>query len=471
MEKNNLALLLVVACVAVVAIVVLLKGSSSTIVQDDKILEENVAGQAGTVPASCLNKKRDGKETDVDCGGNKCPKCADGKKCKKMIDCSSSVCATGACQPPSCTDKMKNQDETDIDCGGVCGKCADNKKCLKDNDCSSGWCLDSLCRHVPVCTDGVKNGYETGVDCGGGACPPCSVGKSCLIYADCESNTCTNKVCQAEVVHPDASCNNKVKDGSEVDVDCGGACNKCQDDKACADDSDCLGSTCINNKCLTPTCFDQKKNGLESEVDCGGAICQTCVQEQKCKQNIDCASNWCDNGVCVWGVRNNNLLCIDGLKNQDETDIDCGGAKCFLCKEDKSCKTNNDCWYKACVYGKCRPSACERCSYAVDVLAYSMIGPSSGILGGQSVSFSSGALVKGNPPANNITISWSADGKVVRKTSHLLSNCGEQCYVSSSFTWSAQSGSHTISAFMDADHHVAEANEGNNLASKSVYVN
>src|SRR4051812_33535945 len=39
------------------------------------------------MPASCLNNLRDGDETDVDCGGVKCPRCASGKMCKIAIDC------------------------------------------------------------------------------------------------------------------------------------------------------------------------------------------------------------------------------------------------------------------------------------------------------------------------------------------------------------------------------------------------
>ncbi len=42
---------------------------------------------------------------------------------------------------PSCTDKLVNQDETDVDCGGTkCSKCTDDKKCLVNGDCNSGFC-------------------------------------------------------------------------------------------------------------------------------------------------------------------------------------------------------------------------------------------------------------------------------------------------------------------------------------------
>jgi hypothetical protein len=38
--------------------------------------------------------------------------------------------------------------------------------------------------------DGAKNGTETDVDCGGASSPKCAVGKTCLAFGDCASNEC-----------------------------------------------------------------------------------------------------------------------------------------------------------------------------------------------------------------------------------------------------------------------------------------
>ena len=41
----------------------------------------------------------------------------------------------------SCTDGIKNQDETDIDCGGSkCPTCGNTKSCNQASDCTSGYC-------------------------------------------------------------------------------------------------------------------------------------------------------------------------------------------------------------------------------------------------------------------------------------------------------------------------------------------
>jgi len=50
--------------------------------------------------ASCTDKAVNGDETDLDCGGGTCPKCAAGKLCKADTDCKSGKCASGKCDDP-----------------------------------------------------------------------------------------------------------------------------------------------------------------------------------------------------------------------------------------------------------------------------------------------------------------------------------------------------------------------------------
>jgi hypothetical protein len=47
---------------------------------------------------------------------------------------------------PSCSDGAKNQDESDVDCGGaLCQKCAPNKQCSGPSDCTTGVCTAGTC--------------------------------------------------------------------------------------------------------------------------------------------------------------------------------------------------------------------------------------------------------------------------------------------------------------------------------------
>lgn len=133
-------------------------------------------------PSSCMDGALIPPETDADCGGNGCPPCADSKHCLNGGDCQSGVCkippaeALLKCIAATCVDGVKNGRETDIDCGGLdCqAKCSKNDTCKLGSDCVSGVCQSGTCR-LETCTDGVKNGAETGIDCGSGvsACPAC----------------------------------------------------------------------------------------------------------------------------------------------------------------------------------------------------------------------------------------------------------------------------------------------------------
>jgi formylglycine-generating enzyme required for sulfatase activity len=107
---------------------------------------KGAGGDAGEVPRSCSNTIRDGKETDVDCGGTECLKCIDGKRCVALTDCAGGACFENKCVTPACTDNVTNGGESDVDCGGnVCAKCTTGKKCNGASDCLSGTCVNQAC--------------------------------------------------------------------------------------------------------------------------------------------------------------------------------------------------------------------------------------------------------------------------------------------------------------------------------------
>ena len=118
--------------------------------------------EAGITPDSCLNTIKDGAESDVDCGGNVCGKCIDGKKCLAKMDCAGGACLNSACATPACTNKETDGDETDTDAGGsICAKCTTGKRCVAATDCVSGACART-CR----CPKGMIEVSRAG---GGGA--------------------------------------------------------------------------------------------------------------------------------------------------------------------------------------------------------------------------------------------------------------------------------------------------------------
>ncbi len=104
----------------------------------------------------------------------------------------------------------------------------------------------------PTCTDGLRNGVETDVDCGGPVCPSCAIGKSCVLGTDCASQLCLSGLCLlAPVVEqPQApSCTDGLKNGLETDIDCGGSCAPCDVGKACDSNVDCKEGRCRQRIC------------------------------------------------------------------------------------------------------------------------------------------------------------------------------------------------------------------------------
>jgi hypothetical protein len=141
---------------------------------------------------------KSGHETDVNCGGDACAACDNGKHCLKSSDCKSGVCSGSVdpvCQAPACNDGITNGSETDLDCGGACASpCADGQMCGVAGDCESGVCAGEICQ-VPTCGDGVKNGGEPAIDCGGACALKCEIGTPCVVGGDCQSKNCAMNLC------------------------------------------------------------------------------------------------------------------------------------------------------------------------------------------------------------------------------------------------------------------------------------
>jgi hypothetical protein len=104
--------------------------------------------------------------------------------------------------------------------------------------------------------------------------------------APCDVGTCTEEA-------PADPCHDRVKDGDESDVDCGGACRSCKSGELCTGASDCESRACDAGACRSPTCSDGVRDGFESDVDCGGSCGATCPLDGRCFSGADCASGQC----------------------------------------------------------------------------------------------------------------------------------------------------------------------------------
>ncbi|MBI4450496.1 hypothetical protein HY642_00850 [Candidatus Woesearchaeota archaeon] len=321
---------------------------------------------------TCSDTAKNGNETDLNCGGNQCPKCAIPKACAVNNDCSSNNCKDGHCAEPeaaTCTDGKRNGGETDVDCGGACPGCEDDQACAKSTDCNSNFCHPTFkkCgRAGPGCFDGAKNNNETDKDCGGDVCWSCPLDNKCVRDTDCDSNFCdqATKTCLRLIR---SGCNDQSRNGHESDIDCGGdECPLCGVKKSCAFNPDCQSKFCFlsTGKCikdyLPPECVDLIKNGVETDIDCGGSLCPKCDLNQTCNANNDCKTTFCDPNTKR--CRQQQPPCRDEVKNQDETDIDCGGTQCSGCDNGRHCDQNRDCQSLNCNPNSKTCEAVDRCA-------------------------------------------------------------------------------------------------------------
>ncbi len=100
--------------------------------------------------------------------------------------------------------------------------------------------------NVGTCSDGMQNGNETDKDCGGRCGATCAVGKMCGAGGDCTTTICNGvtHLCGAN------SCDDGVMNNNETDVDCGGTmCNPCGGAKKCVAPTDCLSNVCGQMYC------------------------------------------------------------------------------------------------------------------------------------------------------------------------------------------------------------------------------
>jgi len=95
------------------------------------------------------------------------------------------------------------------------------------------------------------------------------------------------------------------------------------------------------------TASDGLKNADETDVDCGGTSGIKCADTKGCAVAEDCTSGVCKESACRAPSSS------DGVKNGDETDVDCGGTSGIKCASGKSCKAHADCALDGCMAGKC----------------------------------------------------------------------------------------------------------------------
>jgi formylglycine-generating enzyme required for sulfatase activity len=96
--------------------------------------------------------------------------------------------------------------------------------------------------------------------------------------------------------------------------------------------------------CTAPGDATIDARGGTPEESRGGSSPMECTKGQKCNAAAECASGVCVSGVCRSPTAN------DGVKNGDESDVDCGGSTTSAprCAAGRSCTKHADCASDGC---------------------------------------------------------------------------------------------------------------------------
>jgi hypothetical protein len=285
--------------------------------------------------------------------------CAD--PCVPENDCRTATCAAGTCvrgnQPKDYQPTVVSGDCYVVTCDGVGSPPAtsvddsdlpdDGDPCTNDlctngqpghsfvasgGPCPGGGHCDGKGKCVGQCADGSKGDDEADVDCGG-VCVKCGVGKTCVKATDCQSSHCVDGVCCGEV--------------------CAGGCEACSQQLTGSANGQCMavksgtdpGGDCLKAELCGQgaacTCDDGVKDGDETDVDCGGSRCAPCPHGRACVSPSDCAVGSCSGGHCGDG-------CAAGQAK-------CGGGSCVMLGDPANCGAcGRSCNGSPCEAGHCQ---------------------------------------------------------------------------------------------------------------------
>lgn len=293
-------------------------------------------------------------------------------------------CVGGGCTPlKTCTNSIACAGNTDgrTICdqqNGVCVECNADADCSLVKTCSNHRCL-TRCTTDNQCT-------SAGLLCNPslGVCTECVQTSDCPAASYCDSGSCVPDTCVAGArtcsgnavyeCNTTGSAVSLIESCGRQTCTVGDAGAMCPSPPPGTGGAPGTGGGSSTDAGLPAHCSNGVRDADETDVNCGGADCARCVAGDSCARATDCATLSCGPScilpICQLARVCLQPTCTDGVKNGDETGPDCGGPTCGKCPGGEPCKVNTDCTSNACTGGtcdapKCVASACPTCSFAV----------------------------------------------------------------------------------------------------------
>ncbi len=187
---------------------------------------------------------------------------------------------------------------------------------------------------------------------------PCMKTPDCPLNNACENWSCTMGMCMSTFSPMGTVVNDPTNGDCRAEV-CNGIGNVIpgNDDNDVPPDD---GTNCTLEGCESGT---PKHSNAASGTSCPGGACNGNGMCLNCDMNADCIVGTC--------VQNQCASCGDGVKNGDETGVDCGGTYCTKKCNGDACAIANDCKSTFCADGVCCDAVCtgtcKSCNLAATV--------------------------------------------------------------------------------------------------------
>jgi len=361
--------------------------------------------------------------------------CTTSSQCKSANPCKTGTCntSTSLCVFTNVADGTPTPGVTPVTgtchqhvcMGGVDTNAVDNANLpAAVNDCETPTCTSGTPGQSDRAADSACSSFmatQPGFCDGMGHCVQCTKSSECPgTTTDCHAPTCTSNACGT---HDTASGTPTTGNPPQVAGDCQTIeCNGSGSTTSVADNADlpppkaCQIPACTSG---TPS-YSNASNGTAcgTGLACLNGACSGCTMNSQCQppaydtcggggtpNTCGCTATTCAKLGDTCGAPSNGcggaLVCNDGSKDGNETDIDCGGSAATCtnrCAQGKKCNITADCMGGlTCTDGVCCNSACgascEACSAAKK---------------GQGADGVCGAVAPGQPDPRGICTSQAA---------------------------------------------------------------